>query len=570
MSQPAPSAATTAFPSTPASDTYEHQPRLADLVIRAGTIYSMAPDRRVYRALAVRDEWIVAASEEPHDLDGLIGDGTTVVDDPNLTVLPTFIDTHHHFSHAIRNLGLVEADRANSIAELIAMIRQDAATKPAGAWVLTSDEWNESNLAEEHLPRAAELDQATRDHPVWVKRGGHIGSANSLALQLAGITRATPDPPGGRIERTPDGTPTGVLVSGPAYALVERLIPLLPFEQRVAHLRLACATHNALGIGTIREPIVAPEDFGVFQALWAQGGLTVRVHAMFLVPPPHSTAQTVAELTALGLRSGFGDDTLRIWGFKSLMDGGVEAAALDGPYADNPQYAGTVYWKIEDLVEVVTAGVTRGWRFGIHAVGERAVQGVLDAYEQVLQANPAISPEMLVIEHAILATAEQRARAIRLGIPVTVQHPVVYTMAAEMVTKWGPERAARATPIGAWLNEGGPGNTRISAGSDYPAAGGDPLLALWGMATRGTRKSGILGPEYAIDRYAAVELYTMTGAELLGEHDRLGTLQPGRLADLAAYRADPITCPIDDVPALRPAFTLIGGRVVHDPEELLT
>lgn len=563
------SSTTTTFPGTSTSPTGGRQPRLADLIIRAGRIYSMARDHRIFRSLAVRDEWIVAASEDPHGLDRLIGDGTKVVVDSGLTVLPTFIDTHNHFSHAIVNIGLVEADRANSIAELTEMVRQDAAKRPAGTWIRTSDEWNESNLAEGRLPTAAELDQATKDHPVWAKRGGHIGSANSLALQLAGITQDTPDPPGGQILRNPDGTPTGVLVGGPAYAKLEQMIPELPAEQRMDNLRLACLAHNALGIGAIREPIVAAEDFGLFQTLWAQGGLTVRVHAMFLVPPPHSTAQTVAAMTTLGLKSGFGDDTLRIWGLKSLMDGGVEAAALAEPFTDNPHYSGNVYWKVDDLVEVVTAGVTRGWRFGIHTVGERAVQGVLDAYERVLHDNPGISPDMLVIEHALLATAEQRARAIRLGIPVTVQHPLVFTMGAEMVAKWGPERAARAMPIGAWLKEGGSRTTHISAGSDYPAAGGEPMLALWGMATRGTRKSGILGPEYAIDRYTAMELYTVAGAQLLGQHDRLGTLQPGRLADLAAYRSDPITCPIDDVPALRPSFTMIGGRPVHDPEQML-
>jgi predicted amidohydrolase YtcJ len=566
MIQSAPSPTTTRLSAASASASSDHPPRLADLLIRAGRIYSMAPDRRVFRALAIRDEWIVAASEDPHDLDGLTGEGTRVVDDPGLTVLPTFVDTHNHFSHAILNIGLVEADRANSIAELVEMIRQHAVESPVGAWIRTSDEWNESNLTEGRLPTVGELDQATQDHPVWVKRGGHIGSANSLALQMAGITRDTLDPPGGQIVREPDGTPTGVLVGGPAYTLLEQMIPELPFEKRLENLRTACAAHNALGIGTIREPIIAPEDFGLFQTLWAQGGLTVRVHAMFLVPPPRSTAQTVAGMTALGLKSGFGDHTLRIWGLKSLMDGGVEAAALDEPYADDPEYSGNVYWKVEDLIDVVTAGVTRGWRFGIHAVGERAVQGVLDAYEQVLHDNPTVSPDMLVVEHAMLATGEQRARAIRLGISVTVQHPLVYTMGAEMVAKWGPDRAARAMPIRAWLD----GGAQISAGSDYPAAGGDPMVALWGMATRGTRKSGVLGAGYAIDRFAAVELYTRAGAQLVGETDRLGTLQPGRLADLAAYRADPITCPIDDVPALRPAFTLLGGRTVHDPEGMLS
>lgn len=559
MGQPTAPRATASF-----SSTSGHELRLADLVIRAGSIYSMAPDRRVTCALAVRDEWIVATSEEPDGLDGLIAEGTRVVDDPGLTVLPTFIDTHNHFSHAMLNVGLIDADRASSVAELVEMIRQEAAKRPSGAWVRTSDAWNESNLAEDRLPTAAELDLATQDHPVWVKRGGHIGSGNSLALQLADITRDTPDPPGGQILRDPDGTPTGVLVGGPAYAKLEQQIPELPVEQRVENLRSACVAYSALGIGTIREPIVAPEDFGLFQTLWGQGDLTVRVHAMFLVPP-HSTAQTVADMTALGLKSGFGDNTLRIWGLKSLMDGGVEAAALAEHYADNPHFSGVPYWDVGDLVAVVTAAVVRGWRFGIHAVGERAIGNVLDAYEQVLHDNPTIAPDMLVIEHALLATAEQRARAIRLGIPITVQHPLVYTMGAEMVTKWGQERAARAMPIGAWLKEG----AHISAGSDYPAATGDPMLGLWGMATRGTRTSGVLGPEYAIDRYAAIELYTAAGAQVIGVANHLGTLQPGRLADLAAYRADPITCPIDDVPALRPAFTLTGGRPVHDPSRML-
>jgi hypothetical protein len=185
--------------------------------------------------------------------------------------------------------------------------------------------------------------------------GGH-SFHRELAMQQAGVTRDTSDPPGGHILRDSDGMPNGILVGAPAYVLVERLIPELPVEQRVSNLRLACARHNAWGVGSIREPIVAPDDFGVFQSLWEQGGLTVLVHAMFLVSPVRSTAQTVADMTALGLKSGFGDDTLSIWGLKTLMDGGVEAAAMDEPHLDNSQYSGSVYWKVNDLVKVVTAG----------------------------------------------------------------------------------------------------------------------------------------------------------------------------------------------------------------------
>ena len=140
--------------------------RLADSVIRAGAIYSMADDRKVYQAIAIRDEWVVAVSEDPHGLDGLISSGTTVVDEPELTILPAFDDTHNHFILGAQDISLVQADQAHSIAELIELIRQRAAQSPPGQWVRTSNAWNEANLAEGRLPTALELDQASSDHPI--------------------------------------------------------------------------------------------------------------------------------------------------------------------------------------------------------------------------------------------------------------------------------------------------------------------------------------------------------------------------------------------------------------------
>ena len=140
--------------------------RLAYVIIRAGAIYSMAGDRKVYRAIAIRDEWIVAVSEDPHGLDALITIGTHVVNEPRLTVIPTFFDTHNHFVIAARNIGKVAADRAHSLAELVELIRQRAAQTPRGQWIQTQDAWHESNLTEGRLPTAPELDQATQEHPV--------------------------------------------------------------------------------------------------------------------------------------------------------------------------------------------------------------------------------------------------------------------------------------------------------------------------------------------------------------------------------------------------------------------
>jgi predicted amidohydrolase YtcJ len=539
--------------------------RLADQVIRAGAIYSMAPNRNVYRAIALRDEWIVAVSEDPHGLDGLITSGTHVVDDPRLTLIPAFFDTHNHFIIAARNMGNVSADQAHSIAELVELIRQQAAQTPPGQWVQTVDAWHESNLTEGRLPTAPELDQATREHPVWVKRGGHIGVANSLALKLANITRDTPDPKGATIKRFPDGTPNGILLEAAAWQLVSQLIPPLPTEQLAENLKQACQVYNSLGIGAVRDPIVSRDEFLAYQLLRERGELTVRCQVMFLMPrgPVDSI---IADIASLGVRSGFGDDWLRIWGLKTHMDGGAEGAALDRPYIDAPNYSGNLYWKIDDLVEVANFAVRRGWKIGIHTAGDRAVRHVLDAYERIIAENPGIKPGTLVIEHGMLAYAEQRARAIKLGIPITVEQSVLYALGAEFLARWGEERLRQIVPIRAWQEEG----AHISAATDYPAGLYDPMLNIWGMVTRRTKKAGIQGPEFAVDQYTAVQLSTAAGAQLTGESDRRGTLGAGRLADLVAFRTDPITCPVDQLLGLRPIFTIVGGRAIYDPESMFS
>jgi len=290
---------------------------------------------------------------------------------------------------------------------------------------------------------------------------------------------------------------------------------------------------------------------------------------MVVVLPPAAAAAaggTVADRIALvegmGVRSGFGDDWLRLWGLKFVMDGGVEGAALEQPFAAGPAGTGHLNWDPEAMVAVVDLAVRRGWRIGTHCAGDRATRTVLDVYERVLREHPTLPAGTLVLEHAILATAEQRARAIRLGVPVTVQHPLLYAQGAAMLRLWGPARAQSALPVRAWLEEG----AAVSAGSDYPAAGYDPMRSIWGLVTRGTQGAGVLGPQQAIDQYTALWLYTAAGAYLSGESGRRGTLQPRRLADLVALPADPITCPVDDLLTVRPAFTLVGGRALYDPD----
>jgi len=540
------------------------RPRLADLVIRAGAIYSMASDRAMYRAVALRDEWIVAVSSDPHGLDDLISSGTRVLDDSGLTLLPALYDTHNHLLEAARNFTMVPVDQAHSIAEFLDLILQRAAQTPAGQWIRTTNAWNEANLAERRLPTATELDSATSQHPVLVRRGGHSGVANSLALQEAGITRDTPNPPGGTYGRLPDGSLSGGLEGGAVYVVAGR-IPPSSFEEQVAGLRQAGQVFAALGLGAVRDPLVQRDELLLYQAAWERGQLSVRCRPMVVVTPGGALADRIALVEGLGVRSGFGDDWLRLWGLKFVMDGGVEGAALDQPFTAGPPNAGHLNWDTDEMVAVANVAMRRGWRIGTHCVGDRATRAVLDVYERVLAANPDLPPGTLVLEHAILANAEQRARAIRLRIPVTVQQPLLYAQGAAMLKLWGPERAQAAMPVRAWLNEG----AALSAGSDYPAAGYDAMRSIWGLVTRGTEAAGVLGPDQVIDQYTAFWLYTAAGARLGGEDHLRGTLAPRRLADLVAFHTDPITCPVDGLLPLRPAFTLVGGRAVFDPERRL-
>jgi predicted amidohydrolase YtcJ len=523
----------------------------------------MAEDRKVYRAIAIRDEWIVAVSEDPHGLDGLITAGAHVVDDPELTVIPAFDDTHNHLIFAAQNMSLVPVDRARTLAEFIDLIRQRAAQTPPGTWIQTSAAWHEVSLAEGRLPTAPELDEATREHPVVVRRGGHVAVANSLALTLGGITRDTPDPQGGTIMRFPDGTPTGVLIEAPAHAPITELVPAMTFDQMVEGLRLACREYNSYGIGTVRDPMVMRNQMPVYQALWEQSELTVRSRLM-LSPMAPTLAARMAIIEGFGVRSGFGDDLLKLWGLKFVLDGGAEGGALDESYVNNPGYRGHLLWNPDDLLTLANFAVRRGWKIGTHVIGDRAVRTLLDVYEQVIKENPGLKPGTLVLEHGFLADVTQRARAIRLGIPVTIQHPLLYTLGSVLLEGWGEERTREIMPVRAWLEEG----ASLSAGTDHPVSSFNPLLSIWGMVTRGTLKAGIQGPEYAIDQYTAVQLYTVAGARLNDESHRRGTLEPRRLADLVAFRSNLITCPVDELPLLRPVFTMVGGRVVYDAESM--
>ncbi|MFD5841007.1 amidohydrolase [Streptomyces chartreusis] len=528
----------------------------AELLIRAGAVHTLVPGQAPQRALAVRGDRIAAVSTDPHGLDHLVSAGTQVHDLPDATVLPAFDDTHTHLIFAALGAHDVPVHQARNIPEFLDLIRQRAAITPEGEWIRTTTNWQELNLAERRMPTAAELDTATDRHPVLVKRGGHNDIVNTYALRLAGITEDTPAPPGGTIGRGSDGRLDGRLIDN-ALHLVEHLVPAPDRAERIDGLRLASRDYAATGIGTVRDCAVTPEDYAVLLAARDAGALSTRVRALISALGLTSAAQVEDLLDAMEEWRDHSDPWLSVWGVKFGLDGGLEAGATEEPYACDHSFSGMLIWEPDALVEAVEAVVRRGWRVGTHAYGDRAVRTLLDVYERVLERNPGLPVGTLVMEHGGLAGPEQQARTVELGIPVTIQQPLLHDTAEVEEGFWGPERVARLFPARGWIDLG----AQVSAGSDFPVGQFGAMRSVWGMTTRQT-VIGVKGPEHAISYDEALTLHTAGAARLSGEEHLRGTLTPGRLADLTVWDPDPAQCTGDALRDLKPTHTFVGGLLV--------
>jgi predicted amidohydrolase YtcJ len=535
----------------------------AELLVRAATVRTMDPGTGPATALAVREGRIVAIAGPERERELLAawrGPDTVVLDDPGLVVLPAFVDTHNHLMLAARNILGVPVSKARDISQVIGLIRERATHTPPGQWVITAADWHELQLAERRLPTAAELDRATTGHPVLLQRGGHNGVLNSAGLRAAGIGPGTPDIKGGFIARDAAGHPSG-WVQDAALELARKVLPPLPGEALAAGLAQASGHYAAHGLGTVRDPAVTPQEWGTYLRARAAGQLSVRSHAMiFSTPAAIEAAGSVdAYLDSLeeqGIGPGTGDGRVRLWGLKFVLDGGVEAAALEQPYADRAGYHGELMWDRGDLVRALATCARRGWPVGTHAMGDRAVSLLLGAIRDAREQAGPVPARMLVVEHGGLI-ADRIADAAGLGVHITVQQALLAGLGPAFLSAWGAGRTAALFPwrelidAGAW----------ISAGTDHPIGPLDPLAAIHGMTTR-TTPAGLLGPEHAINRVEALRLYTVAGAQFLGTPGT-GTLVPGAPADLVAYPADPFTCPTEQLLGLAPTATVVGGQLVY-------
>lgn len=527
-----------------------------------GRLVTMDPARPRTEAMAVRGGRIVAVGtlEEAR---AAAGAGAREMAYPEGAVVPGLIDSHNHMHWTGIQSRLVDLSAARSIADLQAAIRIWAQRHPDAPWVTSGSGWHVATLAEQRYPTRQELDAACADRPVYLPRVGHAAVANTKALQLAGITADTPDPPGGRISRAADGTPDGLLLEPPAFEPVARLVPSPSAADQEGALREIQQRYHAAGLTGIMDPGVTPEIMAVYQRLWQRGELSVRSVLMPLADSSRPLEETLARIENSGLRTGFGDARLKLGGVKLFLDGGASlgTALMREPYPDERCNCGIQVTPTESFRRIALACARHGWAMGVHVVGGKAIDIALEVFAEVDREVPLRDLRFSLI-HAYLWPDERNIRqAAALGIAVATQCSMQYTFGPLLVKRFGSVLMSLATPVRSWLD----GGVRVAGGSDSPVTPFAPLLGLWQARTRRIAGSEEpIGRQQAVSGEEALAMVTRDAAWLcFSEHER-GMLRPGLLADWTVLSVDPVACEPDELEHARVLATAVDGRVVHE------
>jgi hypothetical protein len=493
-----------------------------------------------------------------------IGPNTKTIDLRGRLALPGFIDSHVHFIFGSLRISQVYLKDAGDEAEFTDRIARKASTLDPGKWMLGGT-WDETNWPGGRLPTRWMIDPVTPDTPVCVERyDGHAVLANSLALKLAGVTRRTPDPPGGVIVRDQStGEPTGILKDTAASA-VERMIPRPAWDEFEATFKAGLAEARRLGVTSVHDMHLgrfwSPDDrfsdlIELLRRAHSEGWLTCRFSCFAPIEQSEHVAQTVSLAPA--------GDFLRVAAVKGFTDGsiGARTAWLHEEYTDQPGYFGVPRYSASELLSLVKRADAAGLQVAIHAIGDRANTALLDVYEQV--AGPASAARRFRIEHAQHVRPGDFARFAQLGVIASMQPYHAVDDGRWLEDRIGLERSRTSFAWRSMLDAG----VRLAFGTDWPIAPLNPLLNLWAAVTRRTlddKHPGGWIPEQRLTLEEALRAYTEGGAYAEFQENNKGTIAVGKLADMVVLSADLFTIPANQIKDERVILTIVGGQVVHE------
>jgi len=536
-----------------------------DLIFHNGRILTVDRDFRMAEAAAISGGRFTAVGAS-RDILKTAGPGTTVVDLQGRAVVPGLGDNHLHSAGGGPGVDL---SLARSLAELLEAIGGKVRQSSPGELILTNSDWHEAQLKEQRLPYRQDLDRVAPANPVVVVRGGHEYILNSAALKKWNITRETKEPAGGHIGRDEHGEPNGELVDRAKDLVVLPREAPLSREERLESLAAEHQKLNAAGLTSIRYPGASLEHYRLLRELEVRGRLTLRVNHLFRLDATleaEKIREEVSRWEAAAGEPGENDDWLKVGGVKLGVDGGFEGGLMRSPYVEpwgkKGTYRGVQTVPTDRFRETVGLLNRLGQRLATHAVGDAAIDLVLDAYEAADRERP-IAGRRFSIEHGFIPRADQFPRMRKLGLAISAQHHL-YLAGPSLVKYWGVERAHGVTPVRAYLDAG----LHVSAGSDSPVVPFAPLPVIYHFVTRETLSGGVMGAGERISRKEALALATREYAYLTFEEDHKGSIETGKLADLVLLSQDPLTVPEQELRNIEVLLTVVGGSVVYRRSDL--
>jgi len=539
---------------TVAQQTLLPRPPAPDLVLFHGQVITVDRDFSTHQAVAILGDRIMALGNDDQ-MHAIAGPSTRLIDLKGLTVMPGLMDNHLHGAGGGPGVDL---SRARTLADVVGAVQARAQASSPGDVIVSNSDWHEAQLQEQRLPLRDDLDRAAPQNPVVLVRGGHEFVLNSAALTKWNIDERTAEPSGGRITKYADGRLNGELVDT-AKSLVKlpAAQPRTP-QQQLADRIADYKKLNEAGLTSIRHPGISIAEYRMLQEMQKRGQLTIRINA--LLRPVVGASGVDPALAASGIKQNEGDEWLRVGGIKLAVDGGFEGGLMrdlyEKPWDENGTYRGLQTIDTERYIAAVRELNKRDWRVATHAVGDAAIDLVLNAYEKA-NADQSIVGRRWSIEHAFIGRPDQLPRMKALAVAISAQNHL-YLAGPSLVKYWGLPRASLTTPVKMYLDAELP----VSSGTDAPVVPYPPLWTIYHFITRDTITGGVLGADQRVSREQALRMATINNAWLNMEERTKGSLEPGKFADLIVLGVDPLTCAEQDLRDAKVVTTMVGGKVV--------
>ena len=528
----------------------------ADLIVVNGTVYTVDEAHPRASAFAVRNGRIIFVGSD-REARMLAGSATQVIDARGNAVIPGMVDAHAHLLGLGTSLRNVQLAGSKTYEEVVARVVERSKSMKAGEWIVGRG-WDQNLWPDKKFPTHELLSRALPNNPVVLTRiDGHALLANAMALRAAGVTAATRDPDGGRIERNADGSPAGVFVDN-AQRLVSRSIPAATQAQTRQAIIAAIAEANRWGLIGIHDAGASRRTIDIYESLAREGRYNLRNYVMV-----SGDSANVRYYLGLGPRSAMYNGRVWVKSFKLYSDGalGSRGAALLAPYSDDANNTGLLVTPAAEVQRIATASLRRGFQVGVHAIGDRGNRIVLDAYDAALKSVP--TPDhRFRIEHAQVISLQDIPRFALLGVIPSMQasHQTSDMRWAE--ARVGPERIKGAYAWRSLLNSG----VVIPNGSDFPVEEVNPLISFHSAISRqdGTNwPAGGWYPDQVMTREEALQSMTIWPAYAGFQEKTMGSISPGKYADFVILDRDIMKIPATEILGTRVISTWLGGRKVY-------